>query len=78
MNTQVETEEQSNLLGTDFYRTMKIDNHIHAAAANSAKQFVDFVRNKLKTEGDTVVLYQGPRALVPITVTPGEVSNNKT
>eukprot|EP00035_Acanthoeca_spectabilis_P026801 m.464275 g.464275 ORF g.464275 m.464275 type:complete len:308 (-) comp23413_c0_seq1:27-950(-) len=28
-------------------------------------------------EGDTVVLYQGPRALVPITVTPGEVSNNK-
>jgi AMP deaminase len=59
MNTQVETEEQSNLLGTDFYRTMKIDNHIHAAAANSAKQFVDFVRNKLKTEGDTVVLANG-------------------
>lgn len=59
MNTQMETEEQSNLLGTDFYRTMKIDNHIHAAAANSAKQFVDFVRNKLKTEGDVVVLGNG-------------------
>jgi AMP deaminase len=59
MNTQVETEEQSNLLGTDFYRTMKIDNHVHAAAANSAKQFVDFVRNKLKTESDTVVLANG-------------------
>ena len=59
MNTQMETEEQSNLLGTDFYRTMKIDNHIHAAAANSAKQFVDFVSNKLDTEGDTVVLADG-------------------
>lgn len=59
MNTQVETEEQSNLLGTDFYRTMKIDNHIHAAAANSAKQFVDFVSNKLETEGDVVVLANG-------------------
>lgn len=59
MNTQMETEEQSNLLGTDFYRTMKIDNHIHAAAANSAKQFVDFVSNKLETEGDTVVLADG-------------------
>ena len=59
MNTIVETEEQSNLLGTDFYRTMKIDNHIHAAAANSAKQFVTFVTNKLETEGDTVVLANG-------------------
>jgi hypothetical protein len=34
---------------------MKIDNHIHAAAAPSAKQFVNFVRNKLETEGDVEV-----------------------
>jgi hypothetical protein len=33
MNGPVEAQEQSNLLGTDFYRTLKIDNHIHAAAA---------------------------------------------
>lgn len=38
LNTTIEMEEQSNLLGTDFYRTMKVDNHIHAAAAPSAKQ----------------------------------------
>lgn len=55
MNNMVEREEQSNLLGTDFYRTMKIDNHIHAAAAPTAKQFVEFVRRKLETEPDTVV-----------------------
>jgi AMP deaminase len=59
MNAAVEMQEQSNLLGTDFYRTFKIDNHIHAAAAPSAKQFVDFVRTKLDTEGDTVVSSDG-------------------
>lgn len=58
-NGSVENEAQSNLLGTDFYRTMKIDNHIHLAAAASANQFVNFVANKLKTEGNTVVMEDG-------------------
>jgi len=58
-NGSVENTAQSNLLGTDFYRTMKVDNHIHLAAAASAKQFVNFVRNKLETESDTVVLENG-------------------
>lgn len=58
-NGAVENEAQSNLLGTDFYRTMKVDNHIHLAAAPSAKQFVSFVRNKLMVEGDIVVLEDG-------------------
>jgi len=58
-NGTVENEAQSNLLGTDFYRTMKIDNHIHLAAAASAKQFVNFVGEKLEKEGDTVVLENG-------------------
>jgi AMP deaminase len=54
-NGPVESHEQSNLLGTDFYRTMKIDNHIHGSASISAKYFVQFVRNKLETEGNTEV-----------------------
>eukprot|EP00520_Triparma_pacifica_P006083 CAMPEP_0118651528 /NCGR_PEP_ID=MMETSP0785-20121206/10834_1 /TAXON_ID=91992 /ORGANISM="Bolidomonas pacifica, Strain CCMP 1866" /LENGTH=810 /DNA_ID=CAMNT_0006543987 /DNA_START=233 /DNA_END=2662 /DNA_ORIENTATION=+ len=58
-NGHVELEAQSRLLGTDFYRTKKVDNHIHLAAAASAKQFVDFVREKLETEPDTVVLEEG-------------------
>jgi len=58
-NNIVENEAQNSLLGTDFYRTMKVDNHIHLAAASSAKTFVDFVRNKLKNEGDVVVLENG-------------------
>ena len=58
-NGHVENEAQSNLLGTDFYRTMKVDNHIHLAGAPTAKQFVHFVREKLRTESDTVVLSDG-------------------
>ena len=46
MNGPAEAAEQSNLLGTDFYRTFKIDNHIHAAAAPTARQFVNFVSKK--------------------------------
>jgi AMP deaminase len=63
INSTVEREEQSNLLGTDFYRTMKIDNHIHAAAAPTARTFVEFVRRKLETEGDTVVVSHGQKTL---------------
>ncbi len=55
----MENEAQSNLLGTDFYRTMKIDNHIHLAAAASANQFVNFVKDKLEHEGDTKVMENG-------------------
>lgn len=58
-NGTVENEAQSNLLGTDFYRTMKIDNHIHLAAAASANQFVNFVGEKLEKEGDTIVTDSG-------------------
>jgi len=59
INGAAEDEAQSGLLGTDFFRTMKVDNHIHLAAAASAKQFVDFVRGKLENEGDTVVMENG-------------------
>jgi AMP deaminase len=59
MNGPAEATEQSNLLGTDFYRTFKIDNHIHAAAAPTARMFVNFVAKKLETEPDTVVSSDG-------------------
>mmetsp|Transcript_20056 Transcript_20056/g.43015 ORF Transcript_20056/g.43015 Transcript_20056/m.43015 type:complete len:758 (+) Transcript_20056:43-2316(+) len=63
VNGTAEDQAQSGLLGTDFYRTMKIDNHIHLAAAASAKQFVNFVRDKLENEGDTVVADDGKTTL---------------
>lgn len=62
-NGFVENEAQSNLLGTDFYRTMKVDNHIHLAAAPSARLFVNYVRDKLLCEPNTVVLEEGNKTL---------------
>ena len=59
VNGTAEDAAQSGLLGTDFYRTMKVDNHIHLAAAATARQFVNFVRDKLETEGGTVVMDDG-------------------
>jgi len=59
MNGPIESLEQGNLLGTDFFRTLKIDNHIHAAGAPTARQFVNFVTNKLETEADTVISKDG-------------------
>merc|ERR1712137_470234 len=59
MNASMESLEQGNLLGTDFFRTLKVDNHIHAAGAPTARQFVSFVTDKLETESDTVVSSDG-------------------
>ena len=59
MNAPMESLEQGNLLGTDFFRTLKIDNHIHAAGAPTAKQFVNFVTDKLENESDTVISSDG-------------------
>mmetsp|Transcript_56019 Transcript_56019/g.64676 ORF Transcript_56019/g.64676 Transcript_56019/m.64676 type:complete len:739 (+) Transcript_56019:41-2257(+) len=59
MNGPIESLEQGNLLGTDFFRTLKIDNHIHAAGAPTARQFVNFVTNKLETEADTIISKDG-------------------
>jgi len=59
MNASMEALEQGNLLGTDFFRTLKVDNHIHAAGAPTAKQFVNFVTDKLETESDTVISEDG-------------------
>ena len=42
-----------------MFITLKVDNHIHLAAAATAKQFVNFVREKLNNESDTVVLDNG-------------------
>ena len=78
LNSTVEMEEQSNLLGTDFYRTMKVDNHIHAAAAPSAKQFVQFVRDKLQTEAHTIVTSEKVKRTSPVTGQDEEVVMEKT
>ena len=58
LNRRVEGDDQGRNT-TDFYGCVKVDNHIHLAAAASAFGFVEFVKKKLAGEGDTVVLGDG-------------------
>lgn len=40
----------------DFYNVRKIDNHVHLAACMNAKHLSRFIKQKLKSEGDTIVM----------------------
>ena len=53
------------MASVDFYKCGKVDNHIHLAAAFNAQNFSKYVREKLATEGDTIVAHDGgvPKSL---------------
>jgi len=54
-NIAVERIEAIDLPG-DIYTTMKVDNHIHLAAAMTPRLLLSFIKNKIVTEGDREVL----------------------
>eukprot|EP01065_Artemidia_motanka_P036836 TRINITY_DN4488_c0_g3_i3.p1 TRINITY_DN4488_c0_g3~~TRINITY_DN4488_c0_g3_i3.p1 ORF type:complete len:1086 (+),score=402.73 TRINITY_DN4488_c0_g3_i3:554-3811(+) len=39
----------------DFYRTVKVDTHVHMAAGMTANDLLDFIRGKVEHQGDDVV-----------------------
>eukprot|EP01062_Namystynia_karyoxenos_P058417 TRINITY_DN49969_c0_g1_i1.p1 TRINITY_DN49969_c0_g1~~TRINITY_DN49969_c0_g1_i1.p1 ORF type:complete len:1283 (+),score=379.65 TRINITY_DN49969_c0_g1_i1:95-3850(+) len=39
----------------DFYRTTKVDTHVHMAAGMTASELLDFIRGKVEYQGDDVV-----------------------
>eukprot|EP00771_Trimastix_marina_P003312 gnl/Trimastix_PCT/4549.p1 GENE.gnl/Trimastix_PCT/4549~~gnl/Trimastix_PCT/4549.p1 ORF type:complete len:726 (-),score=176.77 gnl/Trimastix_PCT/4549:1056-3233(-) len=46
--------------GSDFYNVMKVDNHVHLAAAMNASSLLEFVREKLRdSPGDIVMEKDG-------------------
>ena len=44
--------------GTDFYRAVKVDNHIHANRSMSSESLLEFIEKSLKEKPDDVVLRQ--------------------
>jgi AMP deaminase len=44
---------------SDFSTVMKVDNHIHAAAAMTLSEMLTFIRSKWVTEADVIVLENG-------------------
>jgi hypothetical protein len=55
MNNVYETEEMKSC-ASDFNTAPKVDNHIHAAAAMTAAEFLRFLRTKVATDGSKVVM----------------------
>jgi len=49
--------------GTDFYRAVKVDNHIHANRSMPSETLLAFIKNTLKTNPDDVVVdeFEGSR-----------------
>jgi len=42
----------------DFYNVRKVDTHIHHSASMHQKHLLRFIKKKLKTEGDRIVIFR--------------------
>uniref|UniRef100_A0AC35TGL2 AMP deaminase n=1 Tax=Rhabditophanes sp. KR3021 TaxID=114890 RepID=A0AC35TGL2_9BILA len=56
LNELRELHEQKSVPHRDFYNIRKVDTHIHAASSMNQKHLLRFIKKKLKTEKDVVVL----------------------
>lgn len=61
MNELRELHEQKSVPHRDFYNIRKVDTHIHAASSMNQKHLLRFIKKKMKTEADTVVLQEVSR-----------------
>lgn len=61
LNELRESHEQKTVPHRDFYNIRKVDTHIHAASSMNQKHLLRFIKKKLKTEKDTVVLQKDGR-----------------
>ncbi|KIH54998.1 putative AMP deaminase [Ancylostoma duodenale] len=56
LNELRELHEQKSVSHRDFYNIRKVDTHIHAASSMNQKHLLRFIKKKIKTEANTVVL----------------------
>ncbi|EFO91352.1 hypothetical protein CRE_11753 [Caenorhabditis remanei] len=56
LNELRELHEQKGVIHRDFYNIRKVDTHIHAASSMNQKHLLRFIKKKIKTEADVVVL----------------------
>ncbi|CAD6195609.1 unnamed protein product [Caenorhabditis auriculariae] len=56
LNELRELHEQKGVSHRDFYNIRKVDTHIHAASSMNQKHLLRFIKKKIKTEANTVVL----------------------
>jgi len=66
LNEYKEITQQKTVPHRDFYNVRKVDTHIHAASCMNQKHLLRFIKKKMKTNGDTIVLNhakKGPMTL---------------
>jgi AMP deaminase len=66
LNEFKEISQQKSVPHRDFYNVRKVDTHIHAASCMNQKHLLRFIKKKMKTNGDTIVLNhqkKGPMTL---------------
>ncbi|XGW03236.1 hypothetical protein V3C99_014882 [Haemonchus contortus] len=73
LNELRELHEQKAVSHRDFYNIRKVDTHIHAASSMNQKHLLRFIKKKIRTEADTVVL---EKVLTPSS-NPSDPENNK-
>uniref|UniRef100_A0A0N5B894 AMP deaminase n=1 Tax=Strongyloides papillosus TaxID=174720 RepID=A0A0N5B894_STREA len=56
LNELRELHEQKSVPHRDFYNIRKVDTHIHASSSMNQKHLLRFIKKKIKTEKDVVVL----------------------
>ncbi|VDN60476.1 unnamed protein product [Dracunculus medinensis] len=63
LNELRELYEQKSVPHRDFYNIRKVDTHIHAASSMNQKHLLRFIKKKIKTEKNTVVLVKDSKAV---------------
>ena len=66
LNKIKEANQQKLIPHRDFYNVRKVDTHIHAASCMNQKHLLRFIKKKIKTNGDTIVINhqkKGPMTL---------------
>eukprot|EP00808_Paulinella_micropora_P019542 g9322.t1 len=56
LNHELEQDEQKKVPHRDFYNVRKVDNHIHHSAIMTQKHLLRFIKHKMRTAPDDVVM----------------------
>eukprot|EP00029_Vermamoeba_vermiformis_P006968 TRINITY_DN2879_c0_g1_i2.p1 TRINITY_DN2879_c0_g1~~TRINITY_DN2879_c0_g1_i2.p1 ORF type:complete len:527 (-),score=190.73 TRINITY_DN2879_c0_g1_i2:715-2271(-) len=63
LNQDKEKLHQMNVAHRDFYNIRKVDTHIHLSSAMNQKHLLKFIKKKLKSEGNEVVIFRDNKHL---------------
>lgn len=84
LNEFKEMSQQKSVPHRDFYNVRKVDTHVHAASCMNQKHLLRFIKKKIKTNGDMVVMnhkVKGPMTLNQVfeelNLTPYDLSVDK-